>query len=257
MVFNASDQDAHARLVDCLRGKFSGPGWVFMKTVANRLGGPTNYADAMALSLYQSTGRELHGFEAKVSRGDVLRELKSLGKSDSLGRYCDRWWLVVESADLVLADDLIPPTWGVLARHSHGTKVVRKAEKIEPEPWGRDFVAGLLIRAKESMAEDTALGKEYDRGYEAGEKRVRESIESRERHLQTRESEHLLAVAEFEKASGLSWYQWSAGDLGKAVDVVLHRTPEERVRKARDDLVEVLGGLDTLLARFKTGANGK
>lgn len=50
--------------------------------------------DALAFGIWQSVGREIHGFEIKVSRGDWLREVKQVDKADPFIAVCDRFWLV-------------------------------------------------------------------------------------------------------------------------------------------------------------------
>ena len=71
-------------------------------------------ADAIAIDTWESQGLEVHGFEIKCSRSDWLTELKHPEKSEPFRRFCDRWWLVTSSKDIVKPGEL-PEGWGHMA----------------------------------------------------------------------------------------------------------------------------------------------
>lgn len=102
-------------MIDLIRKRHEGPAWVVVPEVPNGTGSNVSRrADAIALGLWPSRGYEIHGYEVKVSRGDVRKELNDPSKADAVGRFCDYWWLVVE--DLSIIDGLVvPSTWGILA----------------------------------------------------------------------------------------------------------------------------------------------
>lgn len=93
-------------------------------------------ADLIWWGATAASGRELVGYEVKVTRADLMAELSDLTKSDPWQRYCDRWYLVLP--DTALADGLeLPPTWGVLTppsgRRTRSMTVVTKAPKLSPQ----------------------------------------------------------------------------------------------------------------------------
>lgn len=62
------------------------------------------------------TARTAHitGYEIKVTRADLLSELRDPTKCEPWLKYCDRWWLAVGDASLVDGlMDRIPDDWGV------------------------------------------------------------------------------------------------------------------------------------------------
>lgn len=133
-----------------LRKRYPPPAWLLLEEVRNKTGysgGPERFADAIAMSLWPSHGLELHGFEVKVSRNDWLRERKAPEKAETIAAYCDRWWLVVGSAD-VIRDGELPPAWGLLTLSKRGLVASKDAAKnANVRPMDRRFLASLLRRA--------------------------------------------------------------------------------------------------------------
>lgn len=138
-------------VMQVLRKRYSAPAWALFESVSNGTGSrASRWSDALAMSLWPSRGLEVHGFEIKVHRNDVLRELKDPKKADEVARYCDFWWLAVGSASIVKPDEL-PATWGLLVPSSNGTalKVAKEAKKLKAKALDRSFVAAVLRRASE------------------------------------------------------------------------------------------------------------
>ena len=80
-----------------LREKYKAPEYAYLTEVRNATGYSRRdtYADGIAMSLWPSRGLEVMGFEIKVSRSDLLQELRALNKSAPIQKYCDRWHLVL------------------------------------------------------------------------------------------------------------------------------------------------------------------
>lgn len=97
-----------AAVLDLLRKRYEPPAWAFLEQVRNSTGWKRTerYADAVAMSLWPSRGLEVHGFEIKVSRSDVLKELRDPEKAAPIMRFCDRWWLVLGDKDLIQPGEL-------------------------------------------------------------------------------------------------------------------------------------------------------
>lgn len=88
-------------VMDALKTRYPTNGYVLLQNVANRVGGPNRYADAIVMSLIQSRGLIIYGFEIKVSRQDWKYELKHPEKADKIWRMCDGWYLVTGDPSIV------------------------------------------------------------------------------------------------------------------------------------------------------------
>lgn len=158
-------------LKKALRVRYAPPEWVLLDEVRSHTGHkdkPT-YADAFAMSTYPSRGLQTIGFEIKVSRADWLQELKNPDKADTIGKYCDLWYLVTNKADIFKSDE-IPPNWGVLVYGSDRFRVHKEAVRNEATPLSREFVAALLRKA-------TSKDEDYVHVHDVDE-RVRQQVEA-------------------------------------------------------------------------------
>lgn len=149
----AVELESVAAVVDALRLRFPAPAWCLFTEVANGTGAAARRrADAVAMSVWPSRGLELHGFEIKLQRNDVLREFKQPAKADEVARHLDRWWLVVGNAKIV-AQSEVPPAWGLLvpakSRAGITLKIVKDAKHLKPKPVSREFLAALVRRVAE------------------------------------------------------------------------------------------------------------
>jgi hypothetical protein len=95
----------------------------------------TRRADALWLPTSNTSQNRLIGHEIKVSRSDLLVELRDPTKADPWAQYCDRWWLVVPDQKLLDGLD-VPEFWGVLAppsgRLRRAMTVVKPAPDLNP-----------------------------------------------------------------------------------------------------------------------------
>lgn len=142
------------KLMSLLRLRYTANRWryVFLENVRNETGympGKKRYADALAMDLWPSRGLELHGFELKVSRSDLVAELRDPEKAGAIKRYCDRWWLVIADKAILRGRVAIPEDWGILCPSKLGRslRVYRAAPQLSPEPPSRGFLASLLSNA--------------------------------------------------------------------------------------------------------------
>lgn len=116
-----------------------------------------------------ASGRELVGHEIKVTRADLLTELADPAKSDPWMRYCDRWYLVVPTLDLIEGLDL-PPAWGLMTppsgRRTRSMTVALKAPKLKPDEQGpalRTLATWLHWRLHRAQTEHAAEKRFIDR----------------------------------------------------------------------------------------------
>lgn len=228
--------------------------WVYLTEVRNATGYKANSAvDALALSLWPSRGIELHGHEIKVSRGDWLRELKDVRKSQPIQRYCDRWWLVIGDPDIVQPGEL-PPTWGLMAVKGGRLVAVKEAPKLEREEWSPTFVAA-FFRGFMKDIEHGWVRKDVHAKLEQDLRNLEPEIEARvQAHLanERRRSEEgqddrlRESLARFEEVVGQPLDRYNGERLGELVnlarvikDAGAHRT----LRYAIDQAERVVGSL--------------
>jgi hypothetical protein len=134
------------------------------RMVEDRYGNPLRSRqriDVVAIGVWGKTDNLVHGFEVKVSRADLMAELRDLSKSEYAARACDRWWLVV-AAGILRDDDPVPESWGILEQRGRGLTIRR-----EPTPQlgetGR-LVGGIATRALAAPTYGRALA--YRRGFD-------------------------------------------------------------------------------------------
>lgn len=129
-------------VLNAINATHAAPEWVFLRDVANGTGGHCRRrADAVAMNLWPSRGLEVRGFEVKVSRGDLKRELAAPEKADAIARYCDTWWIAAPRG--VVAAGELPLSWGLIEVGDRGARVRKQAERQEAQPLTRHFVAAL------------------------------------------------------------------------------------------------------------------
>jgi hypothetical protein len=227
-------------LFDLLALRHPSPSWVLLSQVANGTGWKANrWADAMAMACWPSLGLQVHGYEIKVSRYDLRRELADGAKSQALFQYSDRWWLVLPREDCLLPGEL-PPTWGLLVPKGGRLVVAKDAPTLSPKALDKFFIASVLRNAAQYVTPEAKLKSEYERGREEGKKDGQSSAK------QNREEFDALkaAVSTFEKAAGIDFGYVYGGktsfeeqkELGMAVRLAMSK----RFGKYRDELVELL-----------------
>lgn len=98
--------------------------------------GGTRRADAVHIGLWHSRGAgRIDACELKVSRSDWLRELEKPEKAEAWWPYCNNFWLVVPTADIV-KDGELPDGWGLMVPQARGRRfktLVSPAERAADE----------------------------------------------------------------------------------------------------------------------------
>lgn len=120
-----------------LEEAFGPPHSILLKEVRNGTGfsKTVRTADAISVSLWPSRGIYIHGFEIKISKADLMNEIKDPAKSDEIARYCRFWSLVVPTKNIVEeVMGLLPSAWGVYVMKDpsapkKGVKSLRAPEK--------------------------------------------------------------------------------------------------------------------------------
>ena len=251
-------------VANLLHKRFKAPEFAFLQEVRNETGLATvdRYADAIAMNLWPSRGMEVHGFEIKVSRADLLSELKNPSKSSPIQAFCDRWWLVLSDKSLIKPGEL-PPTWGLMVvRGTTQLRVEAEAVKLEPQPPSIGFVASLLRNFEKNYVPRKVhkeLLKNFDKKVadaveEETDQKTREQIERLTQQLESarREVKAVTDVQnEFQKRTGVYLAHWTLGDISEAVNLVkkgglhnIRRRLEDLEQRAKEITVTAQQGLE-------------
>lgn len=140
-----------SQIFDAIAAAHTAPEWATFSEVGDATGvRASRRADALAMNLWPSRGLEIRGFEIKVSRSDLKRELDDPSKAEAIGRFCNTWCLATP-VGLVRAEDMIPVTWGLFEVAENGKGSFKRlptprpdSEVIQPS---RLFVAALARAA--------------------------------------------------------------------------------------------------------------
>lgn len=214
-----------------LEKRYQPPEYALFFEVANGVGAHRRrYADALAMSLFPSRGLDIHGIEIKEDRADWLREKKNPHKADEIAAYCDYWWLVVSNKDVAQVDEL-PGPWGLLVLHGKELRAVKKAEKLQPKPLDRPFVACILRRAYESIQDKLSNAKHLKDAEERGRARGAEDAKSDIEIAQRELNHYKRRMEDFETKSGLKLNDWNAGDVGEAVRTLMNLPQRDHSRE--------------------------
>jgi hypothetical protein len=195
-----------ADICAAMRERYKQPEWCLFFEVANGTGGNAKrHADALAMNMYPSRGLAILGFEIKVSRQDLKRELENPDKAEAVAQYCNEWWLAVPEG-LIRDEDNIPTPWGIIELISGKMWVKKKAQALEPKPVTKQFMAAVL-RSAGKVDEATlqeARNKAAQEITEYYERRLNNEIESRTGNFKKLKEK----VDEFKKATGqeLNYY---------------------------------------------------
>jgi hypothetical protein len=212
---------SEAQLFQLLRAKYPAEEYALLRSVPDGTGAnKARTADALAMALWPSRGLEVTGFEMKASRNDWRAELKNPAKAEAFVRYCDRWYLVVTSADLVAAGEL-PPTWGLMAVDRGRLVVVEKAPKLQSQPLPREFIAGILRAAQGQSAAEKDLKAAMEAGHRAGVLAGRGELERELRKVRDELTAVNHKVRVFEEASGVHLPLYNGGRIGQFVKLLL------------------------------------
>ena len=153
------------KLIEALRKDWPHPAYAFIQEFRGGTGySRESRADVIAMDLWPSKGLELVGFELKTSRADWLKELKNPEKADPIKQFCDKWYLVVDSLNIVNRyNDELPKDWGLMILNYMGKiEIKEEAPKLKPKPIDRLFLASLMRLASNPFDEVIVNGRKYN-----------------------------------------------------------------------------------------------
>ncbi len=247
---------------DALSAYFDAPAYAVLPGVADGTGRhKSRTVDAVVASLWPSRGLWIAGVEIKVSRSDLVRELRDPAKQESVFRFCDYFWLAVGDESIVRDGD-VPETWGLLVPGRAGKlKVVKEAPKLEAQPMSPAFRAAILRRAAEqitTLRKDLAEeAREAARGQVADElERLRAELDEQRRLASSMRNAEL--VDRFATRAGISFDRWNQAAVDEAADLVrllgsspvsdLLRSARYSAEGARRTATQMLRNAEELLA---------
>ncbi|WP_422010949.1 hypothetical protein [Roseateles sp.] len=159
---NRAARDAHETLVERVATEMQRAGRIAWRGLALRAGlpgedGRTVWVNAMpdVYSIRHSTVEDylepaIH--EIKVSRADLLGELRRPAKSAAYRALCGQCWFVIKAG--IAETDEIPPEYGVLIGHDSHLELARPAPRRACKP---DFATWMVLaRATPLLPPDDA-----------------------------------------------------------------------------------------------------
>lgn len=187
---------------EAIAKRYCAPEWATFFEVGSGTGAHCRrHADALSMNMYPSRGLSLIGFEVKVSRADLKKELEQPDKAEEIAQFCNEWFLAVPRG-LIRDTDEIPAGWGIIEFFAEDNRLIIKkaAQHREAPDFTRNFVAALLRASKKTAAED------FEKSMEPHiEDRVKSRLAGRDWEFQRIKGDYEALksmVSEFEKATG-------------------------------------------------------
>lgn len=218
------------------------PEWATFFEVRDGTGWNRRTADGLSMNLWKSRGLTLRGFEVKVSRGDLRRELADPAKAEGVARFCDEWFLVVPRGLVRDEAQEVPAGWGIMEadEEKDGLRTARAATRNpEPLPLSRGFMAQALkgaARMVERENRDWARREDIAKEIEAAAERGMACIPREAQIAKDRAAELERRVGEFRRLTGIDL----TGEYRYSVDV-------KRIAKAYRLGFGMIGEYDTRL----------
>lgn len=207
-----------------LRAKYAPPEYAIFFEVRNGTGfarKTERYADAIAMNLYPSRGLEIIGFELKASRQDWLRELKNPDKAEEIGKFCDRWYVVVGDKDIVKPGEL-PAGWGLIVPRGNSLIVSTEAPAKHAKAVDKLLVAALLRAAVNQSPSEKAIKTRVENEIKDALNRQENNFKLHIARYRKDADDLRKAITEFESASGVQISIWDGKRIGEAVRFVLN-----------------------------------
>ncbi|SFM09656.1 hypothetical protein [Pelosinus propionicus] len=207
---------------ESLRKRFTRPEWALFFEVGNGTAGNLKrWADALAMNMYPSRGLAIVGFEIKVSRNDLKKELEQPKKAEAVGCFCNQWYLVVPKG-LINGTDIIPAAWGILEYNNGSLRQTKKPSELSCQPITKEFVAAILRRDDEAHAKNIAQQVQSLSEQRITELRQRheENLKAERERMSERHKQLWQSIKDFEKISGIRINSYNGEELGKAVEIL-------------------------------------
>lgn len=239
-------------MINLIRKRHPSPAWFVFDELSNSTGAQVSRrADAVAFGIWPSHKFRIIGYEFKISRADVQRELADPSKADAIGKYCDEWYLVV-SDPKIIADLVIPDPWGILTPKAQTLRAIRKASPLTPAPVSRGFVASMIRNAMANYVpkpQANALAEELN--VAKRELRAAQGLPQSANTLEHAHEQLKADVAAFEERSGVR----ITGYNGRAYGETFRLLHESRHVLGEQALARQIASLDHVAANLSRIAN--
>lgn len=229
--------------------------WVTAEEVPVKTGGGNRRLDFVAMECWESRGHALWGFEVKVSKADLAREIRDPSKHTCFFECLDYYSIAVPEE--IVDVDAIPEAWGIAVVHDNEIRWRRMPQPLHGdrllEETPKSFVASFARRAVASSGGRDACRQAREQGIEAGKKKAFEEAEYKAKRLQ----ESLDAYETVFKELGLDPLNARWADYERAVleeYVAFRELSLSSIKRMIPNAIEQLKGLESLL---EINAEGK
>lgn len=223
--------------------------WVTAEEVQLQMGPSHRRLDFVAMDCWESRGYALYGFEVKVSKADLKREIQDPSKHTCFFDCLDYFSIAGPSAIFDLK--AIPDKWGVCAIEGGKARWLRKPsplhgdEMISKVPKG--FMASFARKAVADSGSQKKIHEARMRGIELGRQKEVEAQALRTSRLE-RELEGYRAVYDSLGLSHPYFGEWEKSCLEDYA--AFKRLNLDRLAGAISGVIEGLGELDALIGRI-------
>lgn len=229
--------------------------WVTAEEVPVKTGGGNRRLDFVAMECWESRGHALWGFEVKVSKADLAREIRDPSKHTCFFECLDYYSIAVPEE--IVDVDTIPEAWGIAVVRDNEIRWRRMPQPLHGdrllEETPKSFVASFARRAVASSGGRDACRQAREQGIEAGKKKAFEEAEYKAKRLQ----ESLDAYETVFKELGLDPLNARWADYERAVleeYVAFRELSLSSIKRMIPNAIEQLKGLESLL---EINAEGK
>lgn len=219
---------------------FPSPAHVILNGVRNTTGfnKKINIADALIFSVYPSRGIWMSGVEIKVNRSDWKKELANPDKADSIGKYCNYWYLAAPQNIVPLEE--VPEPWGFIEIVNNTSKIIKKAPiNNNIQQLDINFVCSIMRSFSNSMINVNEIDNLVN-------ERLKKEIKYRTFRLENDYLELKDKVENFESASGIKIKDsWNLDKIGETVKLIVDLgSPEEALKYLYKRMEKVQSALD-------------
>jgi hypothetical protein len=158
---NRAARDAHEQLVERVATEMQRAGRIAWRGLTLRAGLPPAEGDAAGKTVWVNAMPDVYSIrhstvedylepaihEIKVSRADLLGELRRPAKSAAYRALCGQCWFVIRAG--IAEPDEIPPEYGVLIGHDSHLELARPAPKRACKP---DFATWMALARATPLA---------------------------------------------------------------------------------------------------------
>lgn len=160
--------------------------WVTAEEVPVKTGGGSRRLDFVAMECWESRGHALWGFEVKVSKADLGREIRDPSKHTCFFECLD--YYSIAAPEEIVDVNKVPEAWGIAVVRDNEIRWRRMPQPLHGDRLLDDipksFTASFARRAVACSGGQDACRQAREQGIEAGTKRAFEEAENKAKRLQ-------------------------------------------------------------------------